>query len=74
MHRLERLTAPLEADETLAGVYGRQVPHADATPPERFFLDFVYGPNVREQRAKAARLLAERAEARSAQPLPGRSP
>jgi glycosyltransferase involved in cell wall biosynthesis len=51
---LERLTAPLEADETLAGVYGRQLPHVDATPPERFFLDFVYGPEPREQRIDRA--------------------
>ena len=47
---LERLTAPLESDETLAGVYGRQVPHDEATPPERFFLDFIYGPQPRDQR------------------------
>ena len=57
---LERLTAPLEADETLAGVYGRQVPHAGATPPERFFLDFVYGPDPREQRVDRADALSMR--------------
>jgi rhamnosyltransferase len=57
---LERLTAPLETDETLAGVYGRQMPHADATPPERFFLDFVYGPEAREQRVDRADALSMR--------------
>ena len=50
-HWLERLTAPLLAGDDLAGVYGRQVPHDDAAPPERFFLDFLYGPNPRVQRA-----------------------
>jgi rhamnosyltransferase len=34
----------------VAGVYGRQLPHEDATPPERFFLDFMYGPTPRMQR------------------------
>jgi rhamnosyltransferase len=50
-HWLERLTAPLRAGDDLAGVYGRQIPHDDASPPERFFLDFLYGPNPRVQRA-----------------------
>src|SRR5438067_643947 len=35
---LKRLTAPLETDQTLAGVYGRQIPHEGASPPEEFFL------------------------------------
>jgi rhamnosyltransferase len=48
---LERLCAPLRADDDLAGVYGRQIPHADASPPERFFLDFLYGSEPRLQRA-----------------------
>ncbi len=48
---LARLTAPLHADEHVAGVYGRQLPHEGARPPERFFLDFLYGPNPRTQRA-----------------------
>jgi rhamnosyltransferase len=48
---LERLTAPLRTDEPLAGAYGRQTPHDDARPPERFFLDFLYGPEPRIQRA-----------------------
>lgn len=52
---LARLTAPL-ADEGdgvkgVAGVYGRQVAHEGARPPERYFLDFLYGPEPRRQRA-----------------------
>jgi GT2 family glycosyltransferase len=57
---LERLTAPLRNDEDVAGVYGRQVPHPDATPPERFFLDFLYGPEAREQLAGRAEALSMR--------------
>jgi rhamnosyltransferase len=49
-HWIERLCAPLRTDEEVAGVYGRQLPHADASPPERFFLDFLYGPSPRVQR------------------------
>jgi rhamnosyltransferase len=41
----------LRSDSELAGVYGRQVPHDGASPPERFFLDFLYGPEPRVQRA-----------------------
>ena len=41
--------APLSRDDGVAGVYGRQLPHDDASPPERFFLDFLYGPKPREQ-------------------------
>jgi rhamnosyltransferase len=47
---LERLTAPLREDDTIAGVYGRQLPHEDARPPEQYFLDFLYGPAPRVQR------------------------
>jgi rhamnosyltransferase len=50
---LARLTAPLGRDDTIAGVYGRQLPHDDATPPERYFLDFLYGPRARVQRLAA---------------------
>jgi rhamnosyltransferase len=46
---LARLTAPLRGDERVAGVYGRQLPHADARPPEQYFLDFLYGPAPRRQ-------------------------
>jgi rhamnosyltransferase len=49
---LERLTAALRSgDESVGGVYGRQLAHHDATPPERYFLDFLYGPDSRIQRA-----------------------
>jgi len=53
---LARLVAPLRADAAgaLAGSYGRQIPHVDARPPERFFLDFLYGPTPRVQRASGA--------------------
>ena len=47
---LARLTSPLATDRPLAGTYGRQLPHHDATPPERYFLDFLYGPTARVQR------------------------
>lgn len=48
---LERLTAPLREQPQVAGVYGRQIANEDATPPERYFLDFLYGPAARVQRA-----------------------
>jgi rhamnosyltransferase len=48
---LQRLTRPLREEALLAGVYGRQVANDDATPPERYFLDFLYGPRPRRQRA-----------------------
>jgi len=47
---LARLVAPLASGVRFAGVYGRQLPHDDATPPERYFLDFLYGPEGRVQR------------------------
>jgi GT2 family glycosyltransferase len=47
---LAHLVAPLD-DERVAGVYGRQLPHPGAAPPERYFLDFLYGPNPRVQEA-----------------------
>jgi glycosyltransferase involved in cell wall biosynthesis len=49
---LAHLTAPLLTDDSVAGVYGRQLPHQDATPPERYFLDFLYGPHARVQRLR----------------------
>jgi len=49
-HWLALLTSPLRSDASIAGVYGRQLPHADARPPEKFFLDFLYGPIPRAQR------------------------
>jgi rhamnosyltransferase len=50
---LARLTAPLRAGDDVAGVYGRQIAHEHAKPPERFFLEFLYGPHARTQRAAA---------------------
>ena len=46
---LAKLTAPLRAADNVAGVYGRQLPHDHATPPERYFLDFLYGQESRVQ-------------------------
>jgi rhamnosyltransferase len=48
---LARLAGALRTDDALAGVYGRQVPHHGASPPEQFFLGFLYGPEPRVQRA-----------------------
>ncbi len=47
---LDRLTAPVRAG-TVAGAYGRQLAHDGASAAERYFLDFLYGPNSREQAA-----------------------
>jgi rhamnosyltransferase len=46
---LARLVGALEG-KGIAGAYGRQLPHEDATPPEQFFLDFMYGDTPRVQR------------------------
>jgi rhamnosyltransferase len=46
---LANLVGALEG-ERVAGSYGRQLPHDDATPPERFFLEFMYGETPRVQR------------------------
>ena len=46
---LAALVGALERDG-VAGAYGRQLPHEDASPPERFFLEFMYGPTARIQR------------------------
>jgi rhamnosyltransferase len=49
---LDLLTASLRhGEEDTGGVYGRQIAHRDATPPEVYFLDFLYGPHARVQRA-----------------------
>ena len=47
---LAALVAPLRERDDVAGVYGRQLPHASAIPSERYFLDFLYGPTPRTQR------------------------
>jgi len=46
---LARLVGALNGDGVV-GAYGRQLPHENATPPEQFFLDFMYGPSPRAQR------------------------
>lgn len=48
---LATLVAALRRDPEIAGAYGRQLAHDDARPPERYFLDFLYGPRSRTQRA-----------------------
>ena len=48
---LLRLIEPMRRDPGIAGVYGRQMAHPDAKPPERFFLEFLYGPHPKLQRA-----------------------
>lgn len=50
---LASLVRSLARGEGVAGAYGRQLPHEDATPPERYFLDFLYGPDARVQRLDA---------------------
>jgi GT2 family glycosyltransferase len=57
-HWLERLTAPLRQDPQLAGVYGRQLPHDGATPPELYFLNFLYGAGPRRQRCVSVERLS----------------
>jgi len=47
---LALLAAAARSGPDVAGAYGRQLPHEDARPPERFFLDFLYGPDARVQR------------------------
>ena len=46
---LAHLCRALREQPTVAAVYGRQLPHNDARPPERYFLEFVYGPVARTQ-------------------------
>ena len=48
---LELLVRPLRERPDVAGVYGRQLAHLDASPPERYFMDFLYGERARTQRA-----------------------
>ena len=50
---LATLAAAARSLPDAAGAYGRQLPHPDARPPERFFLDFLYGPEPRVQRLSA---------------------
>jgi rhamnosyltransferase len=55
---LALLMAPLREREDVAGVYGRQLAHHDATPPERYFLDFLYGGRARVQEARVVEELS----------------
>ncbi|WP_249019033.1 glycosyltransferase family 2 protein [Conexibacter sp. S30A1] len=50
---LSALVAPLRDDENVAGVYGRQLAHPEAAAAEVYFLNFMYGPNGRRQRARS---------------------
>jgi GT2 family glycosyltransferase len=54
---LQALTHPLREDPNVVGVYGRQLPHEGARPPEVYFLDFLYGPHPRLQQVGSAREL-----------------
>lgn len=55
---LDLLTAPLRRrQEGVGGVYGRQIAHREATPPEVYFLDFLYGTQPRIQRAATVEAL-----------------
>lgn len=60
-HWLAELLAPF-ADSSVAAAYSRQVPHPDANPMERFFLEsrFPPGPAVRRERRGSEALTLER--------------
>jgi rhamnosyltransferase len=47
---LAALVAPFGSGPDIAGTYGRHVAHDSATPPERYFFDFMYGTEPRVQR------------------------
>jgi rhamnosyltransferase len=55
---LIRLTAPMRSEASLVGVYGRQLAHDGATPPEIYFLNFLYGPDRRRQRVDGSHQLS----------------
>jgi rhamnosyltransferase len=46
---LTSLISRFRRDPRIAGVYGRQLPHVGATPPEQYFLGFLYGHAPRRQ-------------------------
>jgi len=50
---LATLVAALRSRPDAAAAYGRQIPHADASPSERYFLGFLYGTKGRVQRARS---------------------
>lgn len=47
---LSALVESLRSHPEAAAVYGRQIAHESAAPPERYFLGFLYGPEPRVQR------------------------
>ncbi len=47
---LASLVAPLRSSPDVAGVYGRHVALDTASPPERYYWEFMYGPEPRTQR------------------------
>ena len=47
---LRSLVAPLQTTSEVAGVYGRHVALDTASPPERYYWEFMYGPEPRIQR------------------------
>ena len=49
---LKRLLAPMRSGARVGGVYGRQLAHAGASPPEIYFLNFLYGSEPRRQRVQ----------------------
>ena len=52
---LASLVAPLRDRNEVAGVYGRQLPHDEAIPSERYFLDFLYGPELAHAASRRSR-------------------
>jgi rhamnosyltransferase len=50
---LASLVASFATEPDVAGVYGRQIAHLDAAPPEHYFLDFMFGPDPQVQRAES---------------------
>jgi rhamnosyltransferase len=49
---LATLVAALRSRPDAAAAYGRQIAREDAAPSEKYFLDFLYGPEPRVQRAE----------------------
>lgn len=52
-HWLARLVAPLREDNDLIGSYSRQVARPGAPPHQRYYVDFRFGPEPRDQRASS---------------------
>jgi rhamnosyltransferase len=50
---LAALVAPLRSSSDVAGVYGRHIALDTASPPERYYWEFLYGPEPRTQRASS---------------------